>query len=45
MSGISDNNGDECSQLLLKNECAALADIDERPITTTTTTLNQIISS
>lgn len=44
MSGISDNNPDECSQLLLKNECASLADVDERP-TATTTTLNQIISS
>lgn len=41
MSGISDNNADECSQLLLKNECAAVADIDERQ----TTTINQIISS
>lgn len=39
MSGISDNV-DECSQLLLKNECATVADIDERQ-----TALNQIISS
>lgn len=42
MSGISDN-ADECSQLLIKNECVPLDDDDS--VSNPTLTLNQIISS